>query len=103
MTTDSHPVEDERLAELLEKAGQIELTVDETSDLLNSYLIVRSNMEAGGILNNQATINTATTTSSSNIEQSKQQLVDDLDSMFSWDDGFDCFEQELFFFQISQS
>ncbi|KAK4782929.1 hypothetical protein SAY86_007303 [Trapa natans] len=43
---------------LLEKTEEIKRTVDETSHLLNSYLMLCGNMEACGIWNNQATIDT---------------------------------------------
>ncbi|OWM71471.1 myb-related protein 315-like isoform X2 [Punica granatum] len=99
------------LSEPEEKAQEIELTLDETTDLLDNYRMLCGDIGASQLRNIRdiadTTIssqdNATTTTSTSTMEESMQQWVDStVDSMLSWD-GFDCFEPDIFFFQNCQN
>lgn len=86
--------------------------MDEAANLLNSYQMLCGDIGAGVLWNSQeikgmtissqSTTTTTATTSVSTVRESMQQLVDSVDSALSWG-GFDCLEEELFFFHNSQS
>ena len=95
-----------------EKRNEVEVTLDETNDLINNYDIWCGSMDLGLWMNQETnTNNTSYSSNSFSLENSSnpsmgespslQQWVESVDSIFSWD-GFNHLEQDLFFLENSE-
>ena len=90
--------------------NEVELTLDETNDLLNNYDIWCGSLDLGSWMNQETNTNTSYSSTSFSLENSSNpsmgespslQWVESVDSMLSWD-GFNHLEQDLFFLENSQ-
>ncbi|XP_030930895.1 myb-related protein 315 [Quercus lobata] len=93
-----------------EISNEVELTLDETNDLLNNYDIWCGSLDLGSWMNQETNTNTSYSSTSFSLENSSNpsmgespslQWVESVDSMLSWD-GFNHLEQDLFFLENSQ-
>ena len=93
-----------------ETRNEIELTLDETNDLLNNYDIWCGSLDMGSWMNQETNTNTSYSSTSFSLENSSNpsmgespslQWVESVDSMLSWD-GFNHLEQDLFFLENSE-
>ena len=90
--------------------NEVELTLDETNDLLHNYDIWCGSLDLGSWMNQETNTNTSYSSTSFSLENSSNpsmgespslQWVESVDSMLSWD-GFNHLEQDLFFLENSQ-
>lgn len=90
--------------------NEVELTLDETNDLLNNYDIWCGSLDLGSWMNQETNTNTSYSSTSFSLENSSNpstgespslQWVESVDSMLSWD-GFNHLEPDLFFLENSQ-
>ena len=90
--------------------NEVELTLDETNDLLNNYDIWCGSLDLGSWMNQETNTNTSYSSTSFSLENSSNpsmgespslQWVESVDSMLSWD-GFNHLEQDLVFLENSQ-